>query len=132
MSRHVTSTTVRKMAGSGMVLAALSIPVQIAGGADYPTIPPGLIILAAAAAVTLFVPWRWAPVIGFVLNAFISVGGALAPNMRDHLSHPGDVVAFIGTVLQIIGLVIGVLYGAAAILEAVRSGRGTHTQADVG
>jgi len=34
----------------GLVIAAVGIPIQIAGGADYPTVPPGLIISLVAAA----------------------------------------------------------------------------------
>jgi hypothetical protein len=69
-------------------------------------------------------------VIGFALTLFISVGGVLAPATRDHLSRPGDILAFSGTVLQVIGLLVGVVFGAAAIREAVRAGRARRPQSD--
>jgi len=42
-----------------LVVAAAGIVIQIASGAEYPTIPPGLIILLAAAGlVALATRWR--------------------------------------------------------------------------
>jgi hypothetical protein len=44
---------------AGLVVAAAGIVIQIASGAEYPTIPPGLIILLAAAGlVALATRWR--------------------------------------------------------------------------
>ena len=50
-SRYITSSTARGVAGTGLVVAAVGIPIQVAGGADYPTVPTGLLISPAAAAV---------------------------------------------------------------------------------
>jgi len=95
----------RRLAGLGLIVAAIGIPVQIAGGADYPTVPPGLIILAVAALLMLFAPWRWAVVLAAVATLFISVGAVLAPNLRDQLSDPGAATLFAGSLIQLAGLV---------------------------
>jgi hypothetical protein len=54
--------------------------IQIASGAEYPTIPPGLIILlAAAGVVALATRWRWTTIDEVIVSLFLLVGGALAP-----------------------------------------------------
>lgn len=63
----------RVAAGVGLLVAGVGIVVQIIGGFDYPLIPPGLIMVLVGAAAA-FVPWRWAPLVSFVLGAFILVG----------------------------------------------------------
>jgi hypothetical protein len=62
----------------GLVVAAAGIMIQYVSGVDYPTIPPGPIILLAAAAVVAFGPWRWSSVVGLVAALFLSIGGAIA------------------------------------------------------
>jgi hypothetical protein len=50
-------------------LAAAGIVIQIASGAEYPTIPPGLIILLAAAGlVALATRWRWTTIVGVIVS----------------------------------------------------------------
>ena len=69
----------RTIAATALTLAALGICVQILGGADYPTVPPGLLIVLAAVAICVW--WRrwWALLIAAAVSAFLLVGGALAP-----------------------------------------------------
>jgi hypothetical protein len=122
-SSRVTSSRTRRLAGAGLVIAALSIPVQIAGGADYPTVPPGLVILLAAAALVLFVPRWWGLIPATVVTAFISFGGVVAPNFRHQLADPGASVTFAGSLLQVVGLVVALVSCAAAIVEAARAVR---------
>src|SRR6266516_1287609 len=82
---------------AGLVVAAAGIVIQIASGADYPTIPPGLIILlVAAGVVALGIRWRWTSLVGVIVPLFLLVGGALAPQARDQLSDPTRVGVFIG------------------------------------
>jgi hypothetical protein len=45
-----------KLQVAGLVVAAAGIVIQIASGADYPTVPPGLIILLAAAVLVALGP----------------------------------------------------------------------------
>ena len=46
---------------AGLVVAAAGIMIQYVSGEDFPTIPPGPIILLVAAAVVAFGSWRRAP-----------------------------------------------------------------------
>jgi hypothetical protein len=101
----------RRVAGIFLVLAAVGIEIQIVGGADYPTVPPGLIILLVAAIIMFFVRPVWAVAVAAVATVFISVGGVVAPNLREQLGDAGMTLVFAGSVVQVIGLL-----GALAML----------------
>jgi hypothetical protein len=107
----------------GLAVAAAGVMIQyIAGVGDYPTIPPGPIILLAAAAVVVFGAGRWAVRVGLAAAIFISIGGVIATiagNGYANTFDPGELAGFIGAVIQIAGLLIAVPAG----ILAVRSGR---------
>jgi hypothetical protein len=106
---------------AALAVAAIGIVIQIIGGVNYPAVPPGLIILLAAAALVAFLPWRWAPVFGVLAGAFMVTGAIAAANARYDLTHPGHPGAFIGTWIQLIAVVVAVVAGVMAL--AVRSRR---------
>ncbi|MFG2005341.1 hypothetical protein ACGFNU_39965 [Spirillospora sp. NPDC048911] len=112
------TSSARRLAGLGLAAAVVGIPLQIAGGVDYPVVPPGLLISAAAAALYLFVPWRWTPVLGLVVTLFFCVGAVATANVRDQLGDPGQTLAFSGTVIQVIGLLVAFIYGLVAARES--------------
>jgi hypothetical protein len=100
---------------AGLVAAVLGIVIQIASGADYPTIPPGpIILLVAAGLVALGARWRWTTIVGVIVPIFLLVGGVLAPQARDQLGDPGQVGVFIGTVIQLLALIVASAAGVAA------------------
>ena len=100
---------------AALTVAAAGIIIQIIGGVNYPAVPPGLIILLAAAALVAFLPWRWAPVIGVLAGAFMVIGAIVAANARSDLTHPGHPGAFIGTWIQLIAVVVAVVAGVRAL-----------------
>jgi hypothetical protein len=100
---------------AALAVAAVGIIIQIIGGVNYPAVPPGLIILLAAAALVAFLPWRWAPVIGMLAGAFMVIGAIAAANARYDLTHPGHPGAFIGTWIQLIAVVVAVVAGVMAL-----------------
>ncbi|XVQ09399.1 hypothetical protein ACQP1W_43870 [Spirillospora sp. CA-255316] len=114
---YLTSSTPRRRAGGALAVAAAAIPLQIAGGMDYPVVPPGLIILAVGAAIALFVRPRWALVAPLLIALLLSVGAVVTPNVRDALGEPGEVLAFTATVLQCAGLLVGLVFSVAALAE---------------
>ncbi|WP_433331138.1 hypothetical protein [Spirillospora sp. CA-294931] len=118
MALTMTSLPVRRTLGAGLAIATTSIPIQIAGGADYPTVPPGLIILGVPTLLLLFSSWRWVLVLATLVTLFLGVGGSVAESFRDQLTTPGDTVTFLGSVLQVIGLLIAL----AALVPAFREG----------
>jgi hypothetical protein len=121
-SRSRSLSAAGKLTVAGLVAAAAGIVIQIASGAEYPTIPPGLIILLVAAGlVALGARWRWTPLVGVVVALFLLVGGALAPQARDQLGDPGAVGVFLGTVIQLLALVVALIAGMAATRQSYRT-----------
>jgi hypothetical protein len=107
---------------AGLVVAAAGIVIQIASGAEYPTIPPGpLILLAAAGLVALATRWRWTIIVGVIVSLFLLVGGALAPQARQQLGDPTQVGVLIGTVIQLLALVVALVAGVAATRQLYRT-----------
>jgi hypothetical protein len=122
MSRSRSLSAAGKLTVAGLVVAAAGIVIQIASGAEYPTVPPGLIILLVAAGlVALGARWRWTPLVGVVVALFLLVGGALAPQARDQLGDPGAVGVFVGTVIQLLALVVALIAGVAATRQSYRT-----------
>jgi hypothetical protein len=119
----ITDTTTRlspagRLTALGLLVAAAGIMIQyIAGVGDYPTIPPGPIILLAAAAVVVFGPWRRAVRAGLAAALFISIGGVIATiagnGYADTLGS-AEVAGVIGAVIQIAGLLLAVPAGILA------------------
>jgi hypothetical protein len=104
-----------KLNVAGLVAAAAGIVIQIASGADYPTVPPGLImLLVAAGLVALGARWRWTTIVGVVVPTFLLVGAVVAPQARDQLGDPGQVGVFVGTVVQLLAMAVALVAGVAA------------------
>jgi hypothetical protein len=112
----------RRVAVTGLAAAAAGIIVQMLGGADYPAVPPGAVLLVAGA-VLFAIRTRWTPVVGLVVPVFLCVGAVATPNMRDYLGEPSRGVVFAGTVIQLLGMVAGLVFGAAVVVQVVRTGR---------
>src|SRR5690349_23925410 len=109
-------TNLRLVTSAALVVAAVGIGVQIAGGANYPVVPPGAVILVAAGLIVLVRRWWWTPLIAAGLVAFLCVGAVLAPNAAEHLHHSAASGVFLGTVLQLAAMAIGLV---GAIITAV-------------
>ncbi|MFC6878548.1 MULTISPECIES: hypothetical protein [Actinomadura] len=114
---YVASSNARRLAAAGLALAAVAIPVQIAGGMNYPVVPPGLILFTVGALIALFVRPRWAMAVPTLIAAALSVGAVATPNLRDALGDPGEFLAFAGSLVQSVGLVAGL----AGCLASLRS-----------
>jgi hypothetical protein len=103
----------------GLAVGATGIMIQYVSGVDYPTIPPGPIILLAAAGVVAFGPGRRAPVAGLVAAAFVSLGGVVATmagkGFTETLGDPSELGGFLGALVQIAGLVIALPAGVVAV-----------------
>jgi hypothetical protein len=110
-----------KLNVAGLVVAAAGIMVQYVSGEDFPTVPPGPIILLGAAAVAAFASWRRADWVGLVAAAFISIGGVTATiagsGFNETLGDPDEIGGFVGALIQVAGLVIALPAGIAAVRE---------------
>jgi hypothetical protein len=56
-----------------------------------------------------------------IVSAFLLVGGTLAPQARDQLGDPSQVGVFIGTVIQLLALVVALVAGVAATRQSYRT-----------
>ena len=105
-----------KLNAAAMIVAIAAIIWQIAAGVDYPTVPPGPIILAVAAAVVLFVRRPWARIVGILVPLFLVVGGTIASvaDQDNALRHPGDASPFAATVIQLAAVAVALIAGVVA------------------
>ena len=115
-----TVTPAGKLTVIGLASAAAGIWIQaLSGVPEYPTIPPGPIILVAVALVIAAGSryWRWLPVLGTFLSALITVGAFVRPGTANRLSDPAMVGAFAGTLIQMLALIITIPAGVVATVR---------------
>jgi hypothetical protein len=63
MNQLSSLSPVRKLTVAALLVAAAGFLIQIVSGVEAPTVPLGLVILLAAAAVVALLPWRWIPMV---------------------------------------------------------------------
>lgn len=102
---------------AGLVIAIVGMLVQIANHVSYPTVPPGVVILAVTAILIVTVAWSPIRILGLLAPGFILVGGIISGTGRTNISHPAHLGKFLGTVIQFGGLAIAVIAGILALLE---------------
>jgi hypothetical protein len=110
----------------GLWISAFGIFLQAATGAKgYPKVPPGILILAAVGLLVYFtVRWAWTALIGLFLAALILMGVFTTTGTADRLQHPQDIGPLIGTLVQLVGLVLALSAGiATTVVRFSRSNR---------
>lgn len=112
-------STASKVNVAAMATAIVGIVLQIAAGVDYPTVPPGPIILAAAAGLVVFTRGRWASLVGLIVPVFLTVGGTIAFLVSDDMAlrHPDEAAAFAATALQMIAVAVASVAGLQAFRQ---------------
>ncbi|MFE5028499.1 hypothetical protein ACFRAO_35670 [Streptomyces sp. NPDC056656] len=101
---------------AALALLALSIVGQIVAGADYPAVPPGLVIPVVAAALLAWRPNRWTAGLALAVGLFIGVGAVVTPNTGNHLSS-GDSPLIVSTLAELLALAGMVVAGAVSVLR---------------
>lgn len=111
-------STASRVAVASLAFASTAIAFQrLTGvGAQFPTVPPGLILLLVAIAAHLLIPRWWAAAVGTAIPLMIAVGGVVAPEAREAIGDPGDVDAFVGTLAVFAGAAAAVA-GAITVVE---------------
>jgi hypothetical protein len=107
----------------GLLLGAIGIFVQKAGGVNYGTVPPSAIIFIVGALLVLALPWPWVPLLGVLVSLFMVVGFVANPDSLARLGHPGDLLAFLGTWIQVIGVVAALVAGIGLTVTGLRTSR---------
>lgn len=103
-----------KLSALALLVAAAGIVLQVIGGADYPVVPPGIIILVVAAGIVRFGPWRWAPLAAVVAGVFLVVG-LFAAGQASRLVGVDTVLDTTGLWIQMAAVVVALVAGALAI-----------------
>lgn len=119
MSKLNPFSTSWKLTVAALLFAVVGIVVQISSGVDFPTIPPGLIILPVAAALVAFIPKRWSPVVGVIVGLFL-LFGFFASGQIPTLLDPSWLGRFIGMWLLFLSLVGAVVAGFVATVQNYR------------
>lgn len=123
MAERRSLTPAARTHGWASVFAAVGVALQaIVGVPGYPAVPPGPIILAICGilVLTLMTRVKWIIIIGLIGPLFVAVGGAIEGSSWGRLADPGDFAFFITTAIQWIGLVVSIVFGIIALVQAFR------------
>jgi len=120
MSQFTLKPVATKLTIGALLVAAAGIPLQyLSGVGDFPTIPPGPIVLTILAGIIAFAPWRWIPNLGSVMDISLIVGFFLNESV-DRLTDVTPILGFIGLWIQAAGVVVAIAAGVMATLGNYR------------
>lgn len=124
----MTPTTTRGLTVGGLTTGAAGIALLWASGVEFPFYPPpGLLILASGAAFVGLAKWAWAPGVGAFLGLFVIAGFVLSSVVSGagtgNLTGETGIGGVIGTVVQLAGVVVALVAGAAAVRREYRARR---------
>ncbi len=101
---------------AGLLAGTIGIGVLWASGIVFPFYPPpGMLILTAGAILVAAFRFRWTPLVGTALGLFIVIGFLLSPSGIGNLAGDAGVGASVGTVIQLVGVLVATVAGAAAV-----------------
>ncbi|GIF78549.1 hypothetical protein Asi02nite_80670 [Asanoa siamensis] len=83
-----------------------------------PLVPPGLVLLVVAAALTVFVRWRWAPAFGVLVAVMEAI--ALGVGGADDLVNSEATGVMLATWVRAIGVVVALVAGVASLRSPAR------------
>ena len=104
----------------GLVVAVAGIVILDVAGIPFPRIPPGLVILLAAAALVGFAPWRWVPAAGAFVGLFLTVG-FVASRSVSYLVDAGRPGVLAGAWVELLGVLTALVAGVVAALQNYRA-----------
>jgi hypothetical protein len=88
----------RRINVGALLVAAAGVFIVFVSAPDlFPAVPPGILILAAAAAIVAFVPGRWTPIVGVLIPLVITIGGIANGTSIDILQGEENAGAILGT-----------------------------------
>jgi hypothetical protein len=130
MTVHLSPVTPRGLTVWGLVAGAIGIAMLWASGVAFPFYPPpGLLILTTGAVFVALARWPWAPGVGAFLGLFVIVGfvasSVVSGEGIGNLTGDAGVGGAIGTVIQLVGVVVALVAGAMATQRSYRTARQT-------
>jgi hypothetical protein len=116
--KRLQSSTPYRVTLAGLLIGAIGILILWVSGADMPAVPPGIILLLAAAALLAFGPWKWTPIVAIVIGLSEAAGTfATSSNL---LFDTDPFSWFAGTWVRVIGIVLILVGGVMATRLAFR------------
>ncbi|WP_232665956.1 hypothetical protein [Pseudonocardia sp. TRM90224] len=103
----------------GLVTGAVGIAILYVAGVAMPIIPPGMVLLLAAALLVGSTRMRWAPVLGVVIALSEIAGFVLSGSFRA-LVDLDPVTIFGGTWVRLAGVVLATVAGVVATVQNYR------------
>jgi hypothetical protein len=70
-----------------------------------------------AASLVALALWKWTPIVAVLLSLFILGGAIVAGGVFDHLTGTDGIDWFVGTWVQMLGLITALVAGALTTLE---------------
>ena len=104
---------------AALLVAGAGILIQILSGAEYPAVPPGLIMLGVSALLIAVGPWRWIPAIATVVALFL-IAGLFAAGRATALINPRVAGDTIGLWIQMIAVVVAFISSIRAVRRNYR------------
>jgi len=111
-----TLSTARRVAVAGLILGALGIVILGVAGVNMPMVPPGLVMLLAAAIALATGRGRWAAILAVVVG-LAEIGGFFASGSYSGLVETGSPGVLIGTWIRLIGIITATVAGLVASFE---------------
>ena len=119
-----------KLTVAGLIVVAIALWTQwLSGDPAYPTFPPGpVIFIAVAGIIVMGARWWWTPLIGALIGLLVTSGWFVRlPAEILRLTQPGSVGKFaagifVGTLLQIVALIVTDIAGLIATVRNYRRG----------
>ncbi|MFL6429383.1 MAG: hypothetical protein ACJ71S_14150 [Acidobacteriaceae bacterium] len=126
-------TFLTKVTAGGLVAVAIALWTQwLSGDPAYGKFPAGPVLFVAVAAIIVWAArWWWTPLIGALISLLVTSGWfARLPQATLRFHHPGSVGnfaagIFLGSVVQIGGLLLTDIAGLAATVQNFRRAEST-------
>jgi hypothetical protein len=133
MEMKTNLTFLTKLTAGGLVAVAIALWTQwLSGDPAFGRFPAGPVLFIAVAAIVIWgARWWWTPLIGALISLLVTSGWfARLPQAMLRLHHPGSVGnfaagIFLGSVLQIGGLLLTDIAGLAATVHNFRRAEST-------
>ncbi|MGW0731953.1 hypothetical protein [Streptomyces sp. NPDC002851] len=120
-SEQRTLSTASKANAGFLILAGIGIFIQKFSGVDeFPTVPPGAIILLVSGLLValLGARWAWTAFIGLLAPLYLGVASVLVESgVWDRLADPASFGPFIGSAVQMGSMAIALVAGAGALYD---------------
>jgi hypothetical protein len=120
MNKRTALSPAGKLTVIGLVVAAAGIVILDVSGIAFPTVPPGLVILLAAAALVGWAPWRWVPAAGAFVSLFLTVG-FVASGSVSYLVDAGRPGGLAGAWVELLGVLTALVAGVVATIQHYRA-----------